>query len=175
MTNHFLIKLLREEVKEAEQELQNLRISLRYKIGDVLLQALPISWRSFQVLPRLFKLYKNRASSSNTPVRNLSLSKQPPKSALISSNLALGVDFTDSSDFWSTSDAELMALRLYSDAPITSLVLRSLSVSVVRQLARIQQNGAKVIWWPDPAIEHPRDLEAYVVALADECRYGETE
>ena len=172
MANDEMIDLLREQVKEAEQELQALRSSLRYRIGDIVLQALPLSWRSVRVLPRLLTLYKRRHSAVGGAGAISTHTSNLPQSALLTTGLGLGTGLESTSQCWATTDAALMALRLRADAPVTSLVLRSLSVPIVRQLARVQQNGGKVIWWPDPNVQHSVELEAYVVALADECRLG---
>ncbi|MCG6658046.1 hypothetical protein HOP52_09795 [Halomonas campisalis] len=172
--NIFLIELLRQEVRDAEQELSNLRSSLRYSIGDMLLQALPLSWRSFRVLPKLWRLYRQYSGGRAPGTAAAHSLLKLPETALGAEHLLLGPTSAEGgAHAWATEDVELMALRLRADAPVASLTLRCLSASVVRQLARVQQQGGRIIWWPNPEISNAPELEAYVVALADECRSGD--
>lgn len=174
MANRYLIELLQQEVQEAQQEVTKLRGSLRYRLGDTLLQALPLSWRSLRILPGLWRLARQRGGAGGSAASSSSL--KLPLAAVEAGHLLLGAAPAasgSSAGAWVTEDAELMALRLRADAPIASLTLRCLSVSVVRQLARLQQSGCRIIWCPDPGTHHAPELVAYVVGLADECRSGE--
>jgi len=176
LANRYLIELLQQEVQEAQQEVIKLRSSLRYRLGDTLLQALPLSWRSFRILPSLWCLVRQRRGRARGSAASSSFLKLP-LAAVESGHLLLGAAPAASgggAEAWITEDAELMALRLRTDAPIASLTLGYLSVSVVRQLARLQQQGCRIIWCPDPGVHHAPELVAYVAALADECRSGET-
>ena len=175
MANRYLVELLQQEAQEAQLEVVKLRNSLRYRLGDALLQVLPLSLGSFRVLPALWRLVRQRGSTFSGSVAVPSTLKLPSV-ALDADHLLLGLApaVGGSAEVWATENAELMALRLRTDAPIASLTLGCLSVSVVRQLARLQQQGCRIIWCPDPDDHHAPELVAYVVALADECRSGES-
>lgn len=173
VNDKFLIELLREDVKETEQELNSLRSSLRYQVGDTVLKALPLSVQSFRVLPRLFELYRSHGKANSFNDKKISDMNSVIQKSLSFDELGLGKGFKNAPQLWTTTDAELMALRLRSAVPVTSIVLRTLSVTVVRQLARYKLAGTKIVWWPDPNAQHSADLEAYIVALADQSFFGD--
>jgi len=77
-----------------------------------------------------------------------------------------------SDDTWCTKDVEALVQRLDTE-PAERLVLRELRESVVRRLARLQLQGCHIVWWPDQAVPHAPELEAYVKTLADECWVGD--
>lgn len=173
LKNDEMVVLLREQLKEAEQELQSVRNSLRYRIGDIALQAVPLSWRSLRLLPRLWELYRSMRSGVGRGGGVVSSQLAIDESALRSADLSLGKGLESKLGRWITDDAELMAQRLFMGAPVSSLTLRTLSVPVARQLGRLHQGGTKIIWWPDPEVDHPPELVSYVAPLFDKCRLEE--
>lgn len=169
LSQKVLVDLLRESINESEQELHSLRNSLRYKIGDVMLQALPLSYRSLTIIPLLFKLYKNQSGNLGAKSRAFKASEVSTHSTNQIFELGLGTGFNIKPSLWTTTDPELMALRLRSHEQLDSIILRTLSSSVVRQLARHKYAGTKIVWWPEPLVEHSSELVSYVISLADEC------
>lgn len=169
----FLLDIAREEAASKEAELQSLRNSLRYRVGGWILEAFPPGLRTFFVLWRLTKLYLIRLHGRGTtgkPRSNLVLSVE----ALQATTLMLGATLPDEvgniDGFWSTENAELMALRLDSGPIAHTLILRRPSCSVLRRIARVKLGGAKVIWWPEVSVDPGTALVAHIRTHADQCR-----
>lgn len=164
--------LLLAEIESRQQELDALRSSIRYRLGDVMMQALPLSWRSLRVLPRLYALF-------STYRRNLALrsrSDMASRTALASQALGASVIYYGKdtaegmSTAWCCADPEVLVTRL-DMAPPSQLILREISEPIARRLGRLQLQKCQIIWWPSvPETADP--LQHYVQSLADECRYG---
>jgi hypothetical protein len=164
--------LLLAEVEITRQELETLRAGIRYRLGEVLLQAFPLSWRSLRVLPRLYILYRtyrrNQSAQSRSALRSapgLTTAARECK-RIVFSRAPVALD----ADTWSTDDPAALALRL-DTAPVQQLVLRAVTESIARRLGRLQLQGCQIIWWPE-APESGSTLELYTRALASECRSG---
>lgn len=174
--NELLIRLLRVEVETARAETDALINSLRYRLGDLLLQALPISWRSFQIFPRVYALFstyrrnvRGRVGVAATRSAMVSLSATALRCNSIEFTQA-AADTSLHNDVWSTNDSDLLVARL-DMAPVSQLILRDISEPIARRLGRLQLQGCQIIWWPSlPEAVDP--LQRYVQSLADECRYG---
>lgn len=167
-----LQNLLLAEIESRQQELDALRSSIRYRLGDEMLQALPLSWRSLRVLPRLYALFRtyrrNLISRSRAEVAaTTELTVQASSASVIYYGEAPAESLSTA---WWCSDPVALVARL-DMAPVSQLVLREISEPIARRLGRLQRQGCRVIWWPlGPETGDP--LQQYVQSLADECRYG---
>jgi hypothetical protein len=167
-----LQSLLLAEIESRQQELDALRSSIRYRLGDVMMQALPLSWRSLRVLPRLYALFR-------TYRRNLGRRSGPEastKTALTPQALGASVIYYGKAPMqgmsaaWCCTDPVALIERL-DVAPVSELILCEISEPIARRLGRLQLQGCRIIWWPSlPETDDP--LQQYVRSLADECRYG---
>lgn len=176
--NELLISLLRLEIEGARAEIDSLTNSLRFRLGDILLQSLPISWRSFQVFPRLYALFSTYRRSATGR-----LGVAAARSAMVTvSAIALrcnSIEFVRTvtnallhNDVWSTNDSDLLVARI-DMAPVSQLVLRHINEPIARRLGRLKMQGCRIIWWPEGE-QADSVMESYVRALADECRAGES-
>ncbi|WP_137088530.1 hypothetical protein [Ectopseudomonas oleovorans] len=167
-----LQSLLLAEIESRQQELDALRSSIRYRLGDEMLQALPLSWRSLRVLPRLYALFRTYRRnliprSRKAGVAKTALTVQASNASVIYYG---GAPAESSSAVWWCSDAAALLARL-DMAPVSQLVLREINEPIARRLGRLQLQGCQIIWWPSlPEAVDP--LQRYVQSLADECRYG---
>jgi hypothetical protein len=167
-----LQNLMLAEIESRQQELDALRSSIRYRLGDVMMQALPLSWRSLRVLPRLYALFR-------TYRRNLERRSRPEaatKTALTSQALGASVIYYGKeaaqgmAAACSFTDPVALVARL-DMAPVSQLILREISEPIARRLGRLQLQECRIIWWPSvPEADDP--IQQYVRSLADECRYG---
>lgn len=169
-----LQSLLLAEIETRQQELDALRSSIRYRLGDEMLQALPLSWRSLLVLPRLYGLFRTYRRnliprSRKAGVAKTALTVQASNASVIYYG---GAPAESSSAAWWCSDAAALLARL-DMAPVSQLVLRHINEPIARRLGRLKMQGCRIIWWPE---EEQADslMENYVRALADECRAGES-
>jgi hypothetical protein len=167
-----MIELLYAEVESARSEADALRTSIRYRLGDVLLQAQPFSWRSILVLPRLYAVY--RTYRRNLYVKSITSVRAAPGQPFIAQGCP-SVLFARSpvdiaKDIYVTNDSAAVVARLDA-APLQQLVLRAITEPIARRLGRLQLQGCEIIWWPE-APESDNPFEVYVRSMASECRYG---
>lgn len=167
-----LQSLLLAEIESRQQELDALRSSIRFRLGDVMLQVLPLSWRSLQVLPRLYALFRTHRRNQGRrsrpePTTQTALTSQ----ALGASVIYYGKEAVEGvSAACSFTDPVALVARL-DMAPVSQLILRDISEPIARRLGRLQLQECRIIWWPSvPEADDP--LQQYVRSLADECRYG---
>lgn len=169
----FLKSLLQAELEQVRAEVDSLRASIRYRLGDLMLQGFPLSWRSLKVLPRFFSLYRTYRRNTSTRIFSERLVSQLPAEALVCRTLLLTRDPRCAIEtLWATSDAVALASRL-DIAPTSELTLRFVTESVARRLGRLKMQGCRIIWWPEGE-QAGSVMESYVRALADECRAGES-
>ncbi len=170
-SERLLRALLLAELDQARAETESLRTSIRYRLGDLLLQGFPLSWRSIKILPRFFFLYRTYRKSGSTIGVYKRLASAPPSEAFACRNLVLSrANHIAAADAWCTADAAALAARLDSGAP-RQLTLRFVTEPIARRLGRLKMQGCHIIWWPELE-QTDSPLECYVRALADECRTG---
>lgn len=167
-----LQNLLLAEIESRQQELDALRSSIRYRLGDEIMQVLPLSWRSLLVLPRLYSLFRTyRRNLGRRSRAEVATTSALTAQALNASVIYYGKVSAESlSAAWCCADPVALVARL-DMAPVSQLVLREISEPIARRLGRLQLQGCRVIWWP-PVPEAGDPLQQYVRSLADECRYG---
>lgn len=170
-----LIEVLRAEVDAARAETDVVRASLRYRLGDLLLQALPISWGAWRVFPRVLFLYRTyrRSYVEKKPAGRVKSSATSSTAidcnCLIVSTAPVGVEHKPGVHCVTDPAA---ALERLDAAPLSQLVLRKVDESIVRRLWRLKLQGCHIVWWPE-SLEAHLPIERYVRVLADECRYGD--
>ncbi|KJU78803.1 MAG: hypothetical protein C0452_10780 [Pseudomonas sp.] len=168
-----LQNLMLAEIESRQQELDALRSSIRFRLGDVMLQALPLSWRSLQVLPRLYALFRTHRRNQGRRSRPESITQTALTSqALGASVIYYGKEAVEGVSAAACSFTDPVALVARLDmAPVSQLILRDISEPIARRLGRLQLQECRIIWWPSvPEADDP--LQQYVRSLADECRYG---
>ncbi len=166
--------MLLAEIETRQQELDALRSSIRYRLGDEMLQALPLSWRSLRVLPRLYGLFRTYRRnliprSRKAAVAKTALTVQASNASVIYYG---GAPAESLSAAWWCSDAATLLARL-DMAPVSQLVLRHINEPIARRLGRLKMQGCRIIWWPEGE-QADSVMESYIRALADECRAGES-
>lgn len=168
----YLNEALREDVAARESELQDLRNSLRCRVGGVVLEGFPPGLRSLKACVKLVRVYRGRRRAPQAKLTTLPVINDE---ALQVDTVVLGSSNPEcsmSSDYWLCDDADLVAQRLDIGLAGTLVVRQPASV-VARRLARARQNGWKIIWWPErDACDFDPALVEYVMAQADECREG---
>ena len=163
--------LLLAELDQARAELDSLRASIRYRLGDLILQGVPLSWRSVRILPRIFSLYRTYRRNGAGRVAVRRFVSQVPPGALTSQKFLLSrTSGKTAEDIWYTADAVELSSRL-DIGPVTQLTLRFVTESIARRLGRLKMQGCHIIWWPEVE-QTDSPLESYVRALADEHRVG---
>jgi hypothetical protein len=170
-SEHLLRALLLAELDQARAEADSLRASIRYRLGDLLLQGFPLSWRSLKVIPKFFFLYRTYKRGGSVGGVFKPLASVIPSEAYACRNLMLsGENHIAAADVWCTADAAALAARLDARAPC-QLTLRFVTESIARRLGRLKMQGCHIIWWPEVE-QTDSPLESYVRALADEHRVG---
>lgn len=170
-----IIELLRAESEGARSEVEALRASLRYRLGDLLLQVLPLSWRSLYILPRLLMFYRtykrNRMKVESNKLYEAAsqISIDLKCSCLIFAQSVAETEWDRGA--CRTDDSAVVQARLDA-GPLSRLVLGKVDEQIVRRLGRLKLQGCEIIWCPE-APETDSAIEHYVRALADECRYGD--
>lgn len=146
--NDWLVSLLRAEVEAARAETDAVRTSLRYRLGDVLLQALPLSLRSVRVIPKLFALLMTyrRGVRRRRPAGMAGVSFAAlPVGALQCSQVIYKPDVSATSvvdGVLQTNDEGVLVARIDAGA-IDLLVLYAVSEPIARRLARLQWQGCR--------------------------------
>lgn len=167
----YLNEALIEDLATREAELQDLRNSLRFRVGGIVLEAFPPSLRSFKAIWKLVRMYQNRPGKKGRVERG-----KLPSHALQESVVIFGSSsFPDETevDGWVCEDENLVAQRLDLGEKGT-LVMRRPASMLARRLARVKLQGWRVIWWPeDGASDFDPALVEYIVGQADEVRKGE--
>lgn len=173
--NSYLIRLLQEEVESARADASAVRNSVRYRVGGLVIQALPPSVKSLRALRQLIQLLLARRKSSPITgsaaliTADLAVNNQAPKWVLSLANDNDG----GNAGIWVTNNAQLLAEHADKTAEPKILVLRELSTVVVRRIARLQLQGWHIVWHPQPHTEYDAAMLGYVVSIADEYYTGE--
>lgn len=169
-TNYqYLIRLLQEEAAQSNAEVENIRNSLRYRVGGLLVEAFPPSLRSFTAIRGLLRLFiqQTRSGRSSAAVSTSVVSETTlmantfvfAASASVVDRLQAGV--------WATTDAAQLAAAMdYVRHPGT-LVLQQLDQAVLRRLGRWQALGGLIEWQPLPGEQYAPALLGYLQALVD--------
>lgn len=164
-----LISVLRTEVESARSEVEAIRSSVRYRLGDVMLQALPLSIKSFQIFPKVFALfytyrrsYKGRAGSTSSG-GGYTLPSSVVKCRSIVFGQKVHPTATMQNNVWFVDESALLIARLEA-APVNKLVLYDIDEPIARRLARLQLQGCYIVWSAGTTGVY----EQYVNAIADD-------
>lgn len=163
----YLVRLLREEVLQAQSEVDRLRSSLRYRAGSLLIESFPPSIRSIRAFRDLLFLLVSHARKRRVAGDTCS-SCCVPEVALNASCLVLASSPCSVSDLdgvWITTDADLFAAVMDAVHAPSIVVLHKLDQVVVRRLARWQVLGGRVDWHPLPGTNHSPVLLSYLQSL----------
>lgn len=171
--NFHLIRLLQEEAESAREDAMAVRNSVRYRIGGLVIQALPPSIQSFRILKQLFMLFLNRRSSNPSAEHAADSHSVKSKVSKWVFSSFKGED-EEGLDVWVTSNYQLLAEHADKTDGPKIFVLRELSTAVVRRIARLQLQGWHIVWHPQPHTEYDAAMLDYVLSIANECRTGES-
>lgn len=161
-----LIQLLRAEVESSRAEADSVRSSIRYRLGDVLLQALPLSFRSVRVVPKLMALlltYRRNVRRGRQGAAGLSKVATVPADALSCQHVVFNpaLSFSRVVDgVWQTNDKVSLVARLEA-APLARLELHAVTEPIARRLARLQWQGTHVDCHDtadDPLVQYAQGL-----------------
>lgn len=152
--NQALVDLLRSEIESAHAEADAVRSSIRYRLGDVLLQALPLSFRSLGALPQAVLLLLNhrRQISMGMPVGTALSNSNLSAEALRCSAVVFDPELPCSRVFdgvWHTNDEGLLLLRLDTSA-VVHLDLYRVTEPIARRVARLQWQGCQIVFCVAP-------------------------
>lgn len=143
-----LIRVLRAELESVRADADAVRSSIRYRLGDVLLQALPLSFRSLRVIPKLLALlimYRRNVRAAK-PV-TLTAAEIPAKAmacteVVYKPSLSQWLIVDHSS--WHTNNEATLLARLDA-GPLQQLVLYAVTEPIARRLARLHWQGCRVV------------------------------
>lgn len=173
-TQEALIRLLRAEVDSLRAESEALRGSIRYRLGDLMLQGLPLSFNSFRIIPRFFRVFLayRRSILLGRPFGGSpSAVSVVPVPTLCCAQLIFDPTLPDSlvlNGVWQTNDEGLLVARL--DAlPPSYLELHALSENIARRLARLKSQGCRIECYADT----PAHLVRYVQGVVRDNWDGE--
>lgn len=141
-----LVSVLRAEVESARSETDAVRNSLRYRLGDVLLQAFPLSLRSFRVVPKVMALVFTYRRNVRASAGQGAAVQALPSEALRCSQVLFNPDVSGSSvvdGAWQTNNERLLLARL-EVSPVEKLVLKAVSQPIARRLARLHWQGCRI-------------------------------
>jgi hypothetical protein len=147
IANDGLVSVLRAEVQSARAEASAVRNSLRYRLGDALLGAFPISLKSFRVIPKvLVLLFTHRRNVRASAHGAGSAVEALPSESVQCSHVSYdpGGSHTSVDDgVWRTNTERLLLARLEA-GPVKELVLHAVSEPIARRLARLQWQGCRI-------------------------------
>lgn len=142
----YTIDLLQSELESAQSESQEIRNSLRYRLGDTFLEALPLSLHSISVVARLLKILVShrRASRNASQLKGNGTSGELLGPAVAECRHIIYRPSSDTSrvdeSSWQTGNLELLISRLDS-CPPAQLTLHEVNEPIARRLARLQLQG----------------------------------
>lgn len=148
--NTHLIRLLQADVELARAETEALRSSIRYRLGDVLLQALPLSFRSLRVVPRLLALLlTHRRNRNMRSARSIAMvNEHLPLGAFQCFDIAFKPSLSQwsiiTNERWETNNESVLLARLDA-GPVRNLELDTVTEPIARRLARLQWQGCVVV------------------------------
>jgi len=170
----YLVEALREDVASLEAELDVLRGSLRYRVGDLVLQMAVSPMRSgLRPLHRLVRLLlgaRRRAAGSSIVAAVRDLPDVVSSAPVIVLGRAPPEHHSLGPDLWITDDVEAVCRRIDSGVVGDRLVIRRAEPAFLRRLERARLAGWRVTWWPEPGPGDAPSLALYARAHADECR-----
>jgi hypothetical protein len=170
----YLVEALREDVTSLEAELEMLRASLRYRVGELVLQMAVSPMRSgVRTLRRLARLLigarRRAVGSGGAP-----LARDLPDAAIKARVVVLGQSLPDSHglgrELWMTEDVDAVCGMIDAGVVGDRLVLRQAVPALLRRLERARVTGWRVLWWPEPESDQLPALAAYARAHCDESR-----
>lgn len=168
----YLLEVMRETLASSEAELQLLRNSLRYRLGESLLEAFPLGPKTILVFIRLLRFYfkrsmENRAAPSNLRSR---FAESDIKSRVIVFGSTVPDGFRQRG-IRLTNDPEFVCHKLDLGQPCGTLVIRRPVQEILRRLTRARNAGWYVVWCPEAdASEQFSAFAAYARAHVDECQ-----
>lgn len=146
--NTHLIRLLQADVESARAETEAVRSSIRYRLGDVLLQALPLSFRSFRVVPRLLALLlthrRNMRSARSVAVTSEHLPVAAFQCGHVVFKPSLSQWLIVGRECWETNNEAALLVRLDA-GPVKRLELYAITEPITQRLARLQWQGCVVV------------------------------
>lgn len=166
----FLNEALLEDLASREAELQDLRNSLRFRVGGIVLEAFPPSLRSFRAVWKLMRMYRSRPGKKEQIERG-SLPNHAWRENVVTFGSSHLLDATEI-DGWICEDENLVVQRLDFGEKGT-LVIRRPTSMLARRLARVKLQGWRIVWWPENASDFDPALVEYIAGKADEIRKGE--
>ena len=163
----YLIRLLQADVESARAEAKAVRGSIRYRLGDVLLQAFPLSFRSFRVMPRFLALLlthrRNVRSTRSVGVTAEHLPAGAFQCRDVVYKPSLSQWLIVGNNSWETNNEAALLARLDA-GPLKRLELYAITEPIARRLARLQLQGCVVVLHvSDKNIQAP--LLRYALAL----------
>lgn len=163
----YLISLLKEEAAQCRVEVHNIRNSLRYRAGSLLVEIFPLSRRSFSALRNLLRLLVQHSGVGSA--RSGASPMAVPEAALLADTLIFVGSAPVADDLhagkWVTNDAALLATVMDTTQYPRLLVLQQLDQIVLRRLARWQMQGGRVTWQPLPSRAYSPVLLGYLQSL----------
>lgn len=143
-----LIRLLQADVESARAETEAMRSSIRYRLGDVLLQALPLSFRSFRVIPRLLALLLTHRRNVRSTRSAAVTAEHLPAGAFQCSDVVFKPTLSQwlivGNNSWETNNEAALLARLDA-GPVKRLTLYAITEPIARRLARLQWQGCVVV------------------------------
>ena len=143
-----LLDILKTELDSARAETEAVRSSIRYRLGDVLLQALPLSFRSFRVVPRLLALLLTHRRNVRSTRSVAVTAEHLPVAAFQCSDVVFKPSLSQwlivGNNSWETNNEAALLARLDA-GPVKRLTLYAITEPIARRLARLQWQGCVVV------------------------------
>jgi hypothetical protein len=170
----YLIHALCAEVASKEAEVQAVRRSLRYRIGEFAIEAWPPSYRTLAIIVRIsYALLRRKVRNLDIRLNDKASIPQFPLNGCRSSILVFGCQAPstlENGDVFSQSDPGSLSYVLDSGRAPGTLVIRIVDQAIVRRISRLRLEGWKVVWLPENECdERDAALVAYLKTHVDDC------